>query len=176
MSVELASLVRAVRKADAAFERSGGGTRAWVRDCLLQALVDEGIEVRRKCGGNSPMDFDDFTKSALRTWDGGDTYRDQLANAALGLAGESGEAADLIKKHLFHGHALDTAKIRSELGDVLYYVAILANGVGLTLEEITEANSAKLKERYPEGFDPERSKNRPEPTPWGYPDNASENQ
>jgi NTP pyrophosphatase (non-canonical NTP hydrolase) len=121
------------------------------------------------------VNFDDFTKSALRTWDTDKPRRDQLANAALGLAGEAGEAADLIKKHLFHGHELDTAKIRSELGDVLYYVAILANEVGLTLEEIAEANSAKLKERYPEGFDPDRSQNRPEPTPWGYPDNAPEN-
>lgn len=79
---------------------------------------------------------------------------------ALGLAGESGEVADLIKKHLGHGHSLDKGKLTKELGDVLWYIAVLSSEVGMSLEEVAEANLAKLRARYPEGFSTERSLNR----------------
>lgn len=86
--------------------------------------------------------------------------RDALANGALGIAGEAGEVADAIKKHLFHGHALDVEGLRDELGDVLWYVATLAKTLGLSLDDVAAANVAKLKARYPEGFDPARSRAR----------------
>ena len=56
--------------------------------------------------------------------------------------------------------ALRTAN--KELGDVLWYVAVTADAYGLDLDDIAEANIAKLKARYPEGFDTARSRNRPE--------------
>jgi NTP pyrophosphatase (non-canonical NTP hydrolase) len=79
---------------------------------------------------------------------------------ALGLAGESGEYADLIKKHLFHSHALDREKARKELSDVLWYVAVAAHQLGFTLSSVAQANVDKLRARYPDGFDPLRSQNR----------------
>lgn len=79
---------------------------------------------------------------------------------ALGLAGEAGEVADYIKKAHLHGHALDLVKLANELGDVLWYVAALARGHGMTLADCANANAAKLRARYPAGFDPERSRAR----------------
>lgn len=85
-----------------------------------------------------------------------------LANAGLGLTGEAGEAADLIKKHLFHGHELDKEALVKELGDVLWYVALAADLIGVKLADIMLLNVAKLRARYPEGFSEERSRNRDE--------------
>lgn len=76
----------------------------------------------------------------------------RLAAYGLGIAGEAGECADLIKKHIGHGHPLDVEKLKLELGDVLWYVAGLATVCGLTLGDIATTNLAKLEKRYPNGF------------------------
>lgn len=85
-----------------------------------------------------------------------------LASLGLGLTGEAGEAADIIKKHVAHEHPLDVPKLTKEIGDVLWYAAVLSRQLGLTLEEVMEGNIAKLKARYPEGFSAARSLNRAE--------------
>lgn len=77
-----------------------------------------------------------------------------------GLAGEAGEAVDLLKKHLGHNHDLDLNKLEKELGDCLWYIAQIANKFGLTLENIVNVNLIKLKERYPEGFTEHASRYR----------------
>lgn len=79
---------------------------------------------------------------------------------ALGLTGEAGEAADLIKKVFGHGHSLDRDKLLLELGDVLWYVAALAKTAGSSLEEVADLNIGKLRARYPDGFSTEHSVNR----------------
>lgn len=86
----------------------------------------------------------------------------KLENGILGLCGETGECADVLKKYLFQGHRLDFDKLIEELGDVLWYCAELASGLGEDLGSIAKKNIEKLKKRYPEGFDPERSVNREE--------------
>lgn len=85
-----------------------------------------------------------------------------LAILGLGIAGEAGEVADTIKKELGHGHGRDLTreKVARELGDVMWYVAVLANEYGYSLSEIAGMNIDKLKARYPEGFSAERSINR----------------
>lgn len=99
--------------------------------------------------------LDQYQQEALRT--AGDIRPEILG---LGIAGEAGEVADLLKKHLGHGHPLDREKLIKELGDVLWYVAVLANWAGATLDEVAQVNVAKLKVRYPNGFSTERSQNR----------------
>lgn len=86
--------------------------------------------------------------------------RDKLLNAALGLSGEVGEVNDAIKKHLFQGHVLDKEHLIEEAGDVAWYLAELAVALETPLSEILLANIEKLKKRYPDGFDPERSVHR----------------
>ncbi len=88
--------------------------------------------------------------------------KEVLTNCALGLAGESGEVGDIIKKHLFHGHPLDEEKLIKELGDVCYYLAWMCNALGTTLSVVMEENINKLRKRYPEGFSEEASINRVE--------------
>lgn len=83
-----------------------------------------------------------------------------VAVFALGIAGEAGEVADLIKKHIGHGHELDKSKLVRELGDVLWYVAGLATVLGVPLSEVAQVNISKLSKRYPNGFSSEASKNR----------------
>lgn len=86
-----------------------------------------------------------------------------LSTLGLGIAGEAGEVADHLKKIIGHGHPLDAQavdKITLELGDVLWYVAVLASVLDVPLSMVASANRAKLTARYPAGFDAERSRNR----------------
>lgn len=69
-----------------------------------------------------------------------------------GLAGEAGEVCDLLKKVHGHGKPYDAGKLKKELGDVLWYVANLANIHGFTLSEVAQANVDKLRARHPSGF------------------------
>lgn len=74
--------------------------------------------------------------------------QEPLLNFALGLAGESGEVIDLIKKKVFQGRDISLADFQEELGDVLWYVANIASEVGINLSDIVENNRQKLEERY----------------------------
>jgi len=106
------------------------------------------------------MNQQDYMIEVLRTYVGSQTSIDKLTLSALGLAGESGEVADSIKKVLYQGHHLDIMHIVEELGDVLWYLTLACNAVECTLEDVMNVNVAKLRERYPDGFDPQRSINR----------------
>lgn len=106
------------------------------------------------------MNFTSYQKNASKTsGQSGQTAR-RLMVATLGLAGESGEVADLVKKHIGHGHELDLYALEKELGDVLWYVAEICTALDLELSEVARANISKLKARYPEGFTTDRSINR----------------
>ena len=82
------------------------------------------------------------------------------AVSALGLAGEAGEFANLVKKMTAHGHPFDPEALKDELGDVLWYLAEAATAAGLELNEIGWQNVNKLIERYPDGFSEEKSLHR----------------
>lgn len=114
-----------------------------------------------KTKGKRIMNFNEYQQLALRTASTLDNDK-LILNGALGLAGESGEVADLIKKHLFQGHELNKAKIKDELSDIMWYIAIMAKGIGIELDEVPTHNVEKLKKRYPNGFEAERSINRAE--------------
>ena len=88
--------------------------------------------------------------------------QDVLMNAVMGLCGESGEVIDLVKKHLYQGHVLNTEKLIKELGDIAWYLAEAAHALGTDLDVIFDENIAKIKTRYPEGFDVQRSIHRDE--------------
>lgn len=71
---------------------------------------------------------------------------------ALGLTGEAGEVAERVKKGVLHGHGVDVAALTEELGDVMWYVAALAEVYNIRLSDVMVANVAKLNRRYPDGF------------------------
>ena len=108
------------------------------------------------------MNINDYQRLAMVTKNPDMARDDTLLNAAMGLCGEAGEFCDLIKKWRFHDHPLDREHLKKELGDIAWYIAEAADALGLTLEEVLNANIEKLRARYPEGFDAERSKNRRE--------------
>lgn len=84
----------------------------------------------------------------------------ELICGVMGLNGEAGEVVDLLKKFVFHGHNFVKEDLVKELGDVLWYVALICDSLGITMEEVMEKNINKLKERYPEGFTEKASINR----------------
>lgn len=106
------------------------------------------------------MKLSEYQREVERTTVTNIYAQESLIMASMGLAGETGEVVDLLKKHLFHGHSLEKDKVIKELGDVLWYLSALCNTLHISLEDVIEANVAKLRARYPDGFDIERSINR----------------
>lgn len=103
-------------------------------------------------------------KTESKTWvtEGDDENALRLIQGLMGLCGESGEAIDILKKTIFQGHELDREHLVKELGDVAWYLALSADALGYSLEEILKENLEKLARRYPDGrFDAEKSMNRP---------------
>lgn len=111
------------------------------------------------------MDANEYQRQSMRTGNSNpsaQTRQAKLTNAALGLCGEAGEFADALKKHFFHDHELDRDLLAKELGDILWYAALACEALELSMSDVMQANIAKLAKRYPDGFDPERSRNREE--------------
>ncbi len=103
------------------------------------------------------MTVNEYQRKAMTTLNPALSKKDVLINSVMGLCGESGEAIDIVKKWLAQGHPLDKVRLAKELGDVAWYLAEAATALDLPLEEIFQGNLDKLKARYPEGFQEERS-------------------
>ena len=108
------------------------------------------------------MTINEYQKLAMTTLNPELSKKDVLINGVMGLCGESGEAIDIVKKHLHQGHELDREKLIRELGDIAWYLAETAAALDVSLEEVLEGNIQKLKKRYPEGFDSAKSIGREE--------------
>ncbi len=106
------------------------------------------------------MNVNEYQREAMTLLNPALTEKDVLMNALMGLCGESGEAIDLMKKHLYQGHDLDREMLVKELGDIAWYLAEAATGLGIDLSEIMQRNLDKLHARYPQGFDTNRSQHR----------------
>ena len=106
------------------------------------------------------MEINEYQKLAMRTLNRDIPEKEILINAVMGLCSESGEAIDIVKKQLFQRHELDEKHLKEELGDIAWYLAEAAEALGMDLDEIFSANIDKLKKRFPEGFEAEKSVNR----------------
>ena len=105
------------------------------------------------------MNTEEYAKEVHRTCSIEDR-RELLTLTALGIAGEAGEVVDIIKKVLYHAHELDSSALCKEVGDLLWYMTLLCETAGLTLDDVMQANVEKLRQRYPDGFDAQRSQQR----------------
>lgn len=106
--------------------------------------------------------LDAYQMEAMRTCSFHYDEQDKMMrHAVFGLCSESGEVAGILQK-VFQGHDFDKEHFKKELGDCLWMIAEACTSVGATLSEIANMNIQKLRERYPDGFDPEKSKNRKE--------------
>jgi NTP pyrophosphatase (non-canonical NTP hydrolase) len=108
----------------------------------------------------STMNANEYQKLAMTTLNPALDNKDVLINSVMGLCGEAGEAIDIVKKWLAHGHELDREHLAKELGDIAWYLAEAATALDLQLGDILQANIEKLKKRYPEGFESKRSLER----------------
>ena len=97
----------------------------------------------------------DFLDQELKT-----DWPNAMGLGALGIAGEAGEVADAWKKVVYHKHPMDNEHFKRELGDVLWYIALIADTLGFSLEDVAQTNINKLTARYPNGWDIERSMHR----------------
>lgn len=104
--------------------------------------------------------LNEYQDEALRTANVYERKEEIVLNAVLGLNGEAGELADILKKARYQGHSYDREHLIEELGDVLWYCSLLAFGLNIYLSDVAERNLSKLMTRYPKGFEAERSKNR----------------
>ncbi|TCO69534.1 nucleoside triphosphate pyrophosphohydrolase family protein [Marinisporobacter balticus] len=108
------------------------------------------------------MKLNDYQKKAMRTDVKLEDEKQNILNAAMGMSGEAAETLEHMKKVLFQGHKLDKAKLIEETGDVFWYVAKMAEALGIDLSCIASYNIAKLEARYPKGFEAKRSIDRDE--------------
>lgn len=132
-----------------------------VIDSEGRRIIREALEVWAMAKAQSGMTLDEYQKAAQRT-SNTHTLTGKVENGLYGLAGEVGELHDHYKKYLFQQHEFDKEHMKKELGDVLWYVAELACGLGCTLHEIAQMNIDKLKARYPDGFEADKSLHRQE--------------
>ncbi|HEX7938642.1 MAG TPA: nucleoside triphosphate pyrophosphohydrolase family protein [Gemmatimonadaceae bacterium] len=106
------------------------------------------------------MTLAEYEAHAARTTNTRLTKNERLLDAAAGLAEEAGEVLSLVRKHAFQSKALESDRIKEELGDALWCLAMTAHHAGMTLESIAQANVAKLRSRYPDGYQ-DRSPSEP---------------
>lgn len=84
----------------------------------------------------------------------------KLMHGSIGVATESGELLDVIKKHVWYGKPIDLANIEEEIGDMLWYAALLCNALDVNMEDIMKKNINKLRVRYPDKFTEQAANNR----------------
>lgn len=112
------------------------------------------VECYELLSGEEPsITADDYQRQASLRRNPALSKADLLVNGAMGLCGERGEVIDMVKKHLYQSHPLNRDKLIEELGDVAWYLAEAADGLGVSLTQVLRGNLKKLERRYPEGFD-----------------------
>ncbi len=104
----------------------------------------------------------DYIENAVRTESAGCDVvgKERLLHAGIGLATETGEFLDAIKKSVFYGKELDRVNLKEELGDILWYLAIAMDALDTDFDTEMERNIAKLKARYGEKFSAEAAEKR----------------
>jgi NTP pyrophosphatase (non-canonical NTP hydrolase) len=99
------------------------------------------------------MDFESYMSEVERTLSVNyDDTNKALTLGALGLAGETGEVVELVKKIVFHNKPIDIGKLILEMGDVLWYLTAICLVLGVDLDEVSQANVDILRSRHPEGW------------------------
>jgi NTP pyrophosphatase (non-canonical NTP hydrolase) len=98
------------------------------------------------------MNFNEYQKLAVATKKQWDNNQLELADCGLGLTGEAGEVAEVLKKHIMGSRELDLENIKKELGDVLWYAASLCDSLNISMQEVAELNIEKLRKRHGDSY------------------------
>lgn len=107
------------------------------------------------------MRFEDYQVDAARTINYDLKPSEQGKHALHGMVGEIGELHSIYQKR-YQGHEFDVDHAKKELGDLLWFIAEYCTSHGWMMDEIAQMNIEKLKARYPEGFESDKSLNRKE--------------
>lgn len=102
------------------------------------------------------MDINGYQVMAQRTVQQDLTDDELVSHALFGMASELGELQGLYQK-AFQGHGFDPGHAMKEVGDLLWFVAEYCTAMGWWLGDVAQANIEKLQNRYPMGFDAQRS-------------------
>lgn len=94
------------------------------------------------------LEFNEYQSLANRTLYGNEQV---LTNLSLGLASETGQVVDLVKKYTFHGERLNKDQLTKQMGDVLWYLSQVAEWADIPFEEVAQQNIVKLNDKYPNG-------------------------
>jgi len=94
-----------------------------------------------------------------------ETSEKEILTWGLGIAGEAGDVASCIKKTFAHDND-QRAGIRENIGDALWYAAMICNFFGWDMQEVLDENVAKLKKRFPNGFTIQDAKRNNTMTDW----------
>lgn len=113
------------------------------------------------------MNLTDFQMACRRTAKS-ECDVDKMSHALEGLISEVGEIADTIKKYKRYGKPLDVDNIREEVGDVLYYLAMMCDATKQSLEMAAMDNVNKLRKRYPDQFSEAHATARADKAGVGY--------
>ena len=105
------------------------------------------------------MTFKDYQKLAERTINTDLTENQKIQHALYGLSSETGEISGIFQKNL-QGHVIKRDELKEEIGDLLWFISEICFLFGFDMGEIAQGNIDKLKKRYPDGFDEDRSVNR----------------
>lgn len=107
------------------------------------------------------MTGNEYQRLAARTINPKLTREEQMYHALHGMVGEVGEIHSIFQKY-YQGHDVTEEHLKKEVGDLLWMIAEFCTSFGWEFQEVTKANIDKLKARYPEGFDIDKSLHRTE--------------
>jgi len=111
------------------------------------------------------MEMEEYQELCRRYVKKFETEKEKILTWGLGIAGEAGDVAGCIKKTYIHEND-QTAGIKENLGDVLWYIAVICNFYGWNMRELLKENMEKLEKRYPRGFKLEEAKRGGERVDW----------
>jgi NTP pyrophosphatase (non-canonical NTP hydrolase) len=101
------------------------------------------------------MNFNEYQKLAIRTNLAKEDRFKEIIQQVLGLADEAGEVQSIFKKWIRDQGAdfdkLDINNVKKEMGDVLWYIAVIAHDLGIPLNDLAETNIEKLSSRLDRG-------------------------
>ena len=135
-----------------------------VIDSEGRRVIREALEVWAMVKANPPvnsMTMSDYQELAARTINHNNSPAEMEMHALHGMCGEIGELHSLYQK-MYQGHPFDKEHAMKELGDLLWFIAEYCTACDFTLEDVAKANIEKLKARYPEGFETDKSLHRKE--------------
>lgn len=127
-----------------------------LEDWKKRALLDELREIE-----NKGMTGNEYQELAARTINNNLTPDGKAKHALHGMVGEIGELHSIYQKY-YQGHEVSEEHAKKELGDLLWFIAEYCTANNWKLEEVMELNIEKLRARYPEGFEAEKSLHRAE--------------